>query len=59
MNFLASNLSYEYDTGVESVLSMLEAVVRKFPNDIVHEYADLFFLSLVCITYFLCVGMYV
>jgi len=47
INFLVSNLDFEHETGRESALTMLESVTIKFPAEIVEEYADLFFVSLI------------
>jgi len=47
INFLVSNLDYEVDTGREAALTMLRMVAHKFPPEIIEEYADLFFASLV------------
>jgi U3 small nucleolar RNA-associated protein 20 len=47
INFLVSNLDFEHETGRESALQMLESVTIKFPEEVVEEYADLFFVSLI------------
>ncbi|KAK7033108.1 DRIM domain-containing protein, partial [Favolaschia claudopus] len=49
MNFLAKNLSYQYESGRKSVLELLGAVLAKFNVDLVREYVDLLFLALVMV----------
>jgi U3 small nucleolar RNA-associated protein 20 len=47
LNFLVSNISYTYDAGRVSVLTMMHAVVTKFPEEIIRKFSDLFFLPMV------------
>lgn len=47
LNFLISNLEYPLDGGRESVLTMLQSVVVKFPDQVIDEYCGLFFVALV------------
>ncbi|KAJ7650292.1 armadillo-type protein [Roridomyces roridus] len=49
MNFLAKNLSYEYESGRKSVLELLGAVLAKFEAGLVREYVDLLFIALVMV----------
>ncbi|KAJ7773253.1 armadillo-type protein, partial [Mycena metata] len=49
MNFLAKNLSYEYESGRKSVLELLGAVLAKFEAALVREYVDLLFVALVMV----------
>ncbi|KAJ7035036.1 armadillo-type protein [Mycena alexandri] len=49
MNFLAKNLSYEYESGRKSVLELLGAVLAKFEAGLVREYVDLLFVALVMV----------
>jgi U3 small nucleolar RNA-associated protein 20 len=49
MTFLAQNLDYIYQSGRISVMELLSAVFSKFSDDIVTEYADLFFVALVMV----------
>ncbi|KAJ7637747.1 armadillo-type protein [Mycena polygramma] len=49
MNFLAKNLSYEYESGRRSVLELLGAVLAKFEAGLVREYVDLLFVALVMV----------
>jgi U3 small nucleolar RNA-associated protein 20 len=49
MTFLARNLSYQFESGRISVLEVLSAVLTKFSDDLVHEYADMLFVSLVAV----------
>jgi U3 small nucleolar RNA-associated protein 20 len=49
MNFLAKNLSYEYESGRKSVLELLGAVLAKFEAGLVREYVDLVFVALVMV----------
>lgn len=45
INFLVSNLDYELDSGKTATMQMLESVLVKFPDTIIEEYAQLFFVS--------------
>lgn len=49
MTFLARNLTYEFESGRISVLELLSAVLSKFSDDLIHEYADMLFISLVAV----------
>jgi U3 small nucleolar RNA-associated protein 20 len=49
MTFLARNLSYQFESGRISVLEVLSAVISKFSDDLIHEYADMMFVSLVAV----------
>lgn len=49
MTFLAQNLSYVYESGRLSVMELLEHVFKKFSEDLVAEYSDMFFLALVIV----------
>ncbi|KAF7330551.1 DRIM domain-containing protein [Mycena venus] len=49
MNFLAKNLSYEYESGRKSVLELLGAILAKFDAGLVREYVDLLFVALVMV----------
>ncbi|KAF8706717.1 Down-regulated in metastasis, partial [Rhizoctonia solani] len=47
LNALARNLDYVFDSGRKSVMEFLAAVISKFTDSIVDEYADMFFVALV------------
>ncbi|KAF9352003.1 U3 snoRNP protein, partial [Mortierella sp. NVP85] len=47
MNFLVKNLSYVFESGRQSVMEMIHIIIQKFSDDILMEYAELFFLALV------------
>lgn len=47
MSFLVKNLDYAHESGRESVMEMLHVIFSKFGEDILMEYAEMFFLSLV------------
>lgn len=49
MTFLASNLSYVFESGRLSVMTLLDAIIRKFDPVLLAEYADLFFVALVMV----------
>lgn len=49
MTFLASNLSYTFESGRMSVMTLLDAIFRKFEPSLLAEYADLFFMALVMV----------
>ena len=49
MAFFAKNLSYVYETGRRSVMELLNAVITKFQDALVYEYADLLFVALVMV----------
>ncbi|KAJ3024120.1 U3 snoRNP protein [Thoreauomyces humboldtii] len=47
MTYLVKNLSYDHESGRESVLQMLNTIIVKFSDAVLFEYADLLFLALV------------
>jgi U3 small nucleolar RNA-associated protein 20 len=49
MQFLASNLSYVYESGRVSVMELLSHVFNKFSDELVMAYSSLFFLALVIV----------
>ncbi|KAG6840218.1 hypothetical protein C0991_008139 [Blastosporella zonata] len=49
MAFFAKNLSYVYESGRQSVMELLGAVVTKFEANLIREYADLLFIALVMV----------
>jgi U3 small nucleolar RNA-associated protein 20 len=49
MTFLARNLTYQFESGRISVLEVLSAVLTKFSDDLMQEYADMLFVSLVAV----------
>ena len=49
MTFLAQNLNYVFESGRVSVMELLNAVFTKFNEDLLAEYADLFFVALVAV----------
>ncbi|KAG7091487.1 hypothetical protein E1B28_010518 [Marasmius oreades] len=49
MTFFAKNLSYVYESGRKSVLELLSAIVTKFQVNLIREYADILFVSLVMV----------
>ncbi|KAF8623398.1 hypothetical protein AX17_007436 [Amanita inopinata Kibby_2008] len=49
MTFLVKNLSYVHESGRKSVMELLNAVVSKFQVDLIQEYSDLLFVSLVMV----------
>jgi U3 small nucleolar RNA-associated protein 20 len=49
MSFLAKNTAYTYESGRLSVLELLSAVVSKFEERLIGEYADLLFVALVMV----------
>ncbi|EKM83155.1 hypothetical protein AGABI1DRAFT_118514 [Agaricus bisporus var. burnettii JB137-S8] len=49
MAFFAKNLSYVYESGRKSVMELLSAIVVKFQDDLILEYADLLFVALVMV----------
>lgn len=46
IKFFVSNLNYEVISGRESVISILLAIIKRFPNDILNAKAGYLFLSL-------------
>lgn len=49
MSFLVKNLSYIYESGRLSVMELLNAIIQKFTDELIHEYADLLFVGLVMV----------
>lgn len=49
MTFLARNLDYVFESGRVSVMELLAAVFTKFTDQLIDEYADLFFVALVTV----------
>ncbi|WWD16787.1 hypothetical protein CI109_101219 [Kwoniella shandongensis] len=49
MTFFARNLEYTYEAGRISVMEVLSAVFTKFSDELVEEYADMFFVALVVV----------
>jgi len=47
MGFLVKNLDYAHESGRESVMEMLHVIFSKFSDEILMEYAEMFFLALV------------
>lgn len=47
IQFLLANLGYEHESGREAALSMLSAVILKFPEEVVAGWAEIIFLPLV------------
>uniref|UniRef100_U9SZI5 Uncharacterized protein n=1 Tax=Rhizophagus irregularis (strain DAOM 181602 / DAOM 197198 / MUCL 43194) TaxID=747089 RepID=U9SZI5_RHIID len=47
LNFLIKNMNYIFESGRQSVMEMLNLMFAKFNDDILMEYAEMFFLSLV------------
>ena len=47
MTFLARNLNYQFESGRISVMEVLSAVLTKFSDDLIQEYADMLFVALV------------
>lgn len=47
--FLVQNLSYVFESGRKSVMELLSAIVQKFSDDLIVEYADMFFVALVMV----------
>ncbi len=49
MTFLVKNLSYVYESGRQSVMELLSAMITKFETKLVQEYSDLLFVGLVMV----------
>ncbi|KAG0325092.1 U3 snoRNP protein [Podila humilis] len=47
MNFLVKNLSYVFESGRQSVMEMMHVIIQKFADQILMDYAEIFFLALV------------
>ncbi|TPX60594.1 hypothetical protein PhCBS80983_g01757 [Powellomyces hirtus] len=47
MTYFIKNLSYDHESGRDSVLQMLHSIIIKFSDAALFEYSDLLFLSLV------------
>ncbi|KAI9002646.1 armadillo-type protein [Gaertneriomyces semiglobifer] len=46
-NYLIKNLSYEYESGRESVLEMMSGIVTKFNDETLFEFGEMLFVALV------------
>ncbi|KAF9047678.1 hypothetical protein BJ165DRAFT_1117430 [Panaeolus papilionaceus] len=49
MTFLAKNSSYIHESGRTSILELLGAIITKFQQNLIVEYADLLFVALVMV----------
>ena len=49
MTFLAQNLDYVYESGRVSVMEFLNSVFIKFTDELIADYADLFFVALTAV----------
>jgi len=49
MSFLAKNTAFTYESGRLSVLELLSAIVSKFEESLIGDFADLLFVSLVMV----------
>ena len=49
LTFLVRNLDYVFESGRLSVMELMSAVFIKFSDEIIEEYADLFFVALVAV----------
>jgi U3 small nucleolar RNA-associated protein 20 len=49
MSFLAKNTAYTYESGRVSVLELLSAIVSKFEESLIGDFADLLFVALVMV----------
>ncbi|KAL9232759.1 hypothetical protein vseg_007829 [Gypsophila vaccaria] len=47
LDFLVAGLRYEHASGREAVLDMLKAIIKKFPDSIINEQSQTFFIHLV------------
>ncbi|CAG8442214.1 6253_t:CDS:10 [Scutellospora calospora] len=46
INFLVKNLNYTFESGRKSAMEMMSLIITKFGDEILMEYAEMFFLSL-------------
>lgn len=44
LQFFLSNMAYEHETGREASITLLEAIIRKFPENVLNTWADKFFV---------------
>lgn len=49
MEFLAQNLSYVFESGRVSVMELLADIFRKFSDELLSDFADMFFVALVAV----------
>jgi U3 small nucleolar RNA-associated protein 20 len=49
MAFFVKNISYVHESGRTSIMELLDAVITKFQDNLVREYADLLFVALVMV----------
>jgi len=47
ISFFVNNLNYVYESGRVSVLEMLNLIISRFTDDLISQFSELFFLSLV------------
>ncbi|KAL0044331.1 hypothetical protein WJX82_000142 [Trebouxia sp. C0006] len=47
LHFIITNLSYEHETGREAAIEMLKIIISKFPEELVNDWCEVFFLPLV------------
>lgn len=47
--FFAKNMTYEFESGRVSVMELLGAVISKFNDDVISEYAEMLFIALVLV----------
>jgi U3 small nucleolar RNA-associated protein 20 len=47
INYIVNNLEYEFESGRDSTLCLLDSLIQKFSDEILFEYSELFFCSLV------------